>query len=56
MRADFLLTLFELEPLDVMNQLRAIVQKRGRSTEDHLIDLGRFLPGFSSRLLDELGA
>ena len=53
---DYLLTLFELEPLHVVNQLGAIAQKRGLTTEDHLIDLGRFLPAFSSRLLDQLNA
>jgi predicted nucleic acid-binding protein len=51
---DYLLTLFELEPLLVMHQLGAISQKRGMLVEDHLIDLGRFLPSFASRLLDEL--
>jgi predicted nucleic acid-binding protein len=51
---NYLLTLFELEPLLVMNQLDAISQKRGMLVEDHLIDLGRFLPSFASRILDEL--
>lgn len=51
---DYLLTLFELEPLLVMHQLGAISQKRGMLVEDHLIDRGRFLPSFASRLLDEL--
>lgn len=53
---DYLLTLFELEPLHVMHQLGAIAQKRNCTIEDHLIDLGRFLPVFSSRLLDELNS
>jgi predicted nucleic acid-binding protein len=51
---DYLLTLFELEPLLVMHQLGAISQKRGMAVEDHLIDLGRFLPAFASQLLEEL--
>ncbi len=51
---DYLLMLFELEPLQVMHQLGAISQKRGFTVEDHLIDLGRFLPNFAARLLDEL--
>lgn len=51
---DYLLMLFELEPLHVMHQLGAISQKRGMTVEDHLIDLGKFLPQFASRLLDEL--
>lgn len=51
---NYLLTLFELEPLLVMHQLGAISQKRGVAVEDHLIDLGRFLPAFASRLLEDL--
>ncbi|MCX6880769.1 MAG: PIN domain-containing protein [Verrucomicrobia bacterium] len=53
---DYLITLFDLEPLQVMHQLGAIAQKRGCTIEDHLIDLGKFLPQFSSRLLDELNS
>lgn len=53
---DYLITLFDLEPLQVMHQLGAIAQKRGCTLEDHLIDLGKFLPQFSSRLLDELNS
>lgn len=51
---DYMLILFELEPLQVMHQLGGIAQKRGLTVEDHLIDLGKFLPKFSSRLLEEL--
>jgi predicted nucleic acid-binding protein len=51
---DYLLTLFSLEPLLVMQQLGAIAQKRDCSLEDHLIGLGRFLPVFSAHLLDEI--
>lgn len=51
---DYLLTLFALEPLHVMHQLGGIAEKRGCTLEDHLIDLGKFLPQFSARLLDEL--
>lgn len=51
---DYLLMLFELEPLHVMHQLGAVSQKRGLALEDHLIDLGKFLPRFASRLLEEL--
>lgn len=53
---EYLLTLFDLEPLHVMHQLGGIAQKRGCPLEDHLIDLGRFVPEFSSRLLDELSS
>jgi len=51
---DYLLTLFALEPLHVMHQLGGIAEKRGCTLADHLIDLGKFLPAFSARLLDEL--
>jgi len=50
----YLNTLFDLEPLHVMQVLGAIAGRRRRSLEDHLIDLGRFLPLFSSRVLDEM--
>ena len=53
---DYLFALFDLEPLQVVHQLGAVAQKRGFTLEDHLIDLGRFLPEFSSRLLDELNS
>lgn len=52
---DYLLTLYSLEPVLVIRQLGAIAQKRRRPLEDQLIDLGRFLPAFSARLLDEIG-
>ena len=50
------LTLFDLKPLHVMHQRGGIAQKRGCSLEDHLIDLERLTPEFSSRLLDELNS
>jgi len=53
---DYLLTLFVLEPLHVMHQLGGIAQKRRCTIEDHLINLGRFLPEFSSRVLEGLNA
>lgn len=53
---DYMLLLFELEPLHVMHQLGAVAQKRGMALEDHLIDLGRFLPSFASKILEELAA
>lgn len=51
---DYMLLLFELEPLHVMHQLGAVAQKRSMALEDHLIELGRFLPRFASRLIEEL--
>lgn len=53
---DYLLMLFTLEPLHVVQQLGEIAEKRGCTLADHLIDLGRFLPTFSARLLDDLNA
>jgi predicted nucleic acid-binding protein len=53
---DYLLTLFMLEPLHVMHQLGGISQKRNCTLEDHLIDLGRYVPEFSARLLDDLNS
>lgn len=51
---DYLIMLFRLEPLQVMQHLGAIAGKRGCSLEDHLIDLGRFVPAFSTVVLDQL--
>ncbi|NJK93004.1 MAG: PIN domain-containing protein [Blastochloris sp.] len=51
---DYMLLLFELEPLHVMHQLGAVAQKRSMTLDEHLIDLGRFLPVFASRLIEEL--
>jgi predicted nucleic acid-binding protein len=52
----YLLTLFSLEPLHVVGVLGGIAEKRKLPLEDHLIDLGRFVPRFSARLLDELNS
>lgn len=51
---DYLLMLFELEPLQMIHQLGIIAGKRGCTLEDQLIDIGRFLPAFSSKVLEEL--
>jgi predicted nucleic acid-binding protein len=53
---DFLLTVLALEPLHVMHQLGGIAQKRKCTLDEHLIDLGRFVPDFSARLLDDLNS
>jgi len=53
---DYLTMLFRLEPLQVMRHLGSIASKRGCTLEDHLIDLGRFLPAFSAKVLEELEA
>lgn len=53
---DYLTMLFRLEPLQVMQHLGVIAGKRGCTLEDHLIDLGRFVPAFSAAVLDEMDA
>ena len=51
---DYLLMLLKLEPLLVMHQLGVIAGKRSCSLEDHLIDIGRFVPAFTAKVLEEL--
>lgn len=51
---DYLIMLFQLEPLQMMHHLGVIAGKRGCSLEDHLIDLGRFVPALSAKVLEEL--
>ena len=51
---EYLLMLFRLEPLQMMHHLGIGAGKRGRSLEDHLIDIGRFVPAFSANVLEEL--
>ncbi len=51
---DYLLMLLKLEPLQMMHQLGIIAGKRGCSLEDHLIDIGRFVPAFSAKVMEEL--
>lgn len=52
---DYLLVLYEMEPKQVIGCLGEIAGRRGLELEDVLIRLGKVLPGFSSRLLDDLG-
>jgi hypothetical protein len=52
---DYLLVLYEMEPAQVMACLGEIAGKRKLETQDVLIRLGRVLPSFSQRLLDDLG-
>lgn len=51
---EYLLMLFRLEPLPMMHHLGSIAGKRGCSLEDHLIDIGRFVPAFSAKVLEVL--
>lgn len=52
---DYLLILYEMEPKRVVGCLGEIAGRRKLEIEDVLIRLGRVLPSFSGRLLDDLG-
>lgn len=47
--------LYEMEPKQVMACLGEIAGKRKLEVQDVLIRLGKVLPTFSQRLLDDLG-
>ncbi|MBI5424203.1 MAG: PIN domain-containing protein [Opitutae bacterium] len=51
---DYLLVLYEMEPKQVTACLGAIAGKRKLEVQDVLIRLGKTLPDFSQRLLDDL--
>lgn len=51
---DYLLTLYEIEPVIVLHQLEEIAHRRKVKLEDHLIDLGKFLPTLSQRIWEDL--
>lgn len=51
---DYLLVLYEMEPTRVTACLGQIAGRRGTEMEDVLIRLGKSLPVFSQRLLDDL--
>lgn len=53
---DYLLILYEMEPKQVTACLGEIAGKRKLEIEDVLIRLGKVLPAFSRRLLDDLEA
>ena len=53
---DYLLVLYEMEPKQVVGCLGAIAGRRKLEIEDVLIRLGRSLPLFSGRLLDDMGS
>jgi hypothetical protein len=52
---DYLLVLYEMEPKQMTACLGEIAGKRNLEVEDVLIRLGRVLPAFSRRVLDDLG-
>lgn len=51
---DYLLILYEMEPKQVVACLGEIAGKRNSEIQDVLIRLGKTLPAFSQRLLDDL--
>ena len=52
---DYLLVLYEMEPRQVTACLGEIAGRRKLEVQDVLIRLGRTLPKFSQRVLDDLG-
>ncbi len=51
---EYLLALYSMDPVIVLHKLEAIARKRTRPVEDQLIELGRFVPAFSQRVLSDL--
>ena len=51
---DYLITLYEMEPLQVASRIAAIAAKRNLDQQDVLLRLGKVLPRFASRMIDEL--
>lgn len=51
---DYLLTLYEMDGRQVALRIAEIAAKRGEDEQDVLLRLGRALPEFASRLLDDL--
>ncbi|MDZ4788959.1 MAG: hypothetical protein SH807_08460 [Blastochloris sp.] len=52
---DYLLILYEMEPQQITVCLGEIAGRRNLEVQDVLIRLGKTLPVFSQRLLDDLG-
>lgn len=52
---DYLLTLHSMNPGVVMAKLAAIAQEDGKDLQDVIIHLGKSVPAFASRLLENLG-
>lgn len=51
---DYLLTLYSIDPLQVVTRVSEIAAKRHQDEQDVLIRLGRALPKFALRLMDDL--
>jgi predicted nucleic acid-binding protein len=50
----YLLTLYDIDSAQVVSRIAAIAARRDTDPETELLRLGRVLPRFSSRLLDDL--
>ena len=51
---EYLLTLYSMDPVIVLHKLEAIARKRGRTMEDYLIDLGRYVPPFARKVWSDI--
>jgi predicted nucleic acid-binding protein len=51
---NYLLTLYEIDPLQVVRRLGTIAAERERDEEVVLLHLGKSIPAFSTRLLEDL--
>ncbi|MGC9452419.1 MAG: PIN domain-containing protein [Oceanipulchritudo sp.] len=51
---DYLITLYEMAPLEVVGRIGEIAGRRGIEQTDLLLRLGKTLPNFASLLIDEL--
>ncbi|MBC8326113.1 MAG: PIN domain-containing protein [Verrucomicrobia subdivision 3 bacterium] len=51
---DYLLVLYAMEPSQVVSRIAAIAAKRGLDEQDVLLRLGKVLPKFAGKLLDDL--
>lgn len=51
---EYLETLYEIDDRQVVARVSAVAAKKGEDMEDVLVRLGRALPAFASRLLDDL--
>jgi predicted nucleic acid-binding protein len=52
---DYLLTLYSMSPTVVVAKLAAIAQDDGNDIQDILIRLGKSIPAFASRVLEDMG-
>jgi predicted nucleic acid-binding protein len=52
---DQLLSIYGLDPLRGLHKLAKIAFRRNQSLKDYLIDLGCFLPAFSSHVIEAIG-